>query len=178
MHFSFVKQSLHQFCIQILSRCTSNRLQVTKSYPTKRNGGPLSQGPRRRHLLECTVCERRGPCCLVDAPRLHYLPANVASMPCFAPRSKELVSELEELADWAVWRSSYEAVQARAARAAGSKGMPRRAGLAPVGTRALACRRAGRTWRFVQRRLGLLSSDMWFSWTGRTGGSAADGGEL
>ena len=62
MHFSFVKQSLHQFCIQILSRCTSNRLQVTKSYPTKRNGGPLSQGPRRRHLLECTVCERRGPC--------------------------------------------------------------------------------------------------------------------
>ena len=61
MHFSFVKQSLHQFCIQILSRCTSNRLQVTKSYPTKRNGGPWSQGPRRRHLHECTVCQRRGP---------------------------------------------------------------------------------------------------------------------
>ena len=51
-----------QFCIQILSRCTSNRLQVTKSYPTKRNGGPWSLGPRRRHLLECTVCKRRGPC--------------------------------------------------------------------------------------------------------------------
>ena len=53
---------MHQFFIQILSHCTSNRLQVTKSYPTKRYGGPWPQGPRRRHLLECTVCERRGPC--------------------------------------------------------------------------------------------------------------------
>ena len=38
------------------------QITVTKSYPTKRADGGLPEGPRRRHLLECTVCERRGPC--------------------------------------------------------------------------------------------------------------------
>ena len=49
-----VARSFASFCIQIVSRCTSNRLQPTKSYPTKgmavlgrkgRDGGTFSSAP-------------------------------------------------------------------------------------------------------------------------------------